>query len=162
MHSTLQTLHGFSSRWHYARRHGEAEQPPPPGGHWVFDSMARTGGRWPSFYGEGVASKQSSDVVFRLTFFGEATFRVEGREVDPRRLFIARASAMRAIAEGTAATVLLPRRACRPDFGVGGLAGREICELQEGEGVGRDWWLVGERPPARSLAAGVVEGGDGL
>ena len=56
----------------------------PPGGHWVSDSMARTGGRWPSSYGEGAASKQSSDVFFRLTFFAEATFRVEGRQVDVR------------------------------------------------------------------------------
>ena len=108
--------------------------------------MARTGGRWPSFYGEGVTSKQSSDVVFRLTFFGEATFRVEGREVDPRRLFIARASAMRAITEGTAATVLLPRRARRPDFGVGAWA-VAVASYRRGrgwEGIG-GWWGSGRR-----------------
>ena len=37
------------------------------------------------------------------------------------------------------------------------------CELREGEGVAGEGWLMGgERPPARSPAAGVVEGGGGF
>jgi len=45
-----------------------------------------------------------------------------------------------------------------------GERGAPAGELGEGGGAGcgRRGWLVGERPPARSPAAGVVEGGGGL
>jgi len=68
---------------------------------------------------------------------------------------------MRAVAEGAAATVLLPRRARRPDFGVGAWAA-VVARYRTGRGweARGGWW--GERPPARSPTAGVVEGGGGL